>query len=227
MPCLRRWLNKPRGSWQMARGHNVTPVKVKNRARDKVKLIPMRKCIVLGGEWPKDKLIRFVVGPDGDVVPDLEAKLPGRGLWLSAQRDVLNIARAKRLFAKAARSNVEVPEDLADRLEMLLVARCVGLLGMARRSGSVVSGYEKVRAYLHGGKVGIILAARDGAIGGRRKLRNLAPGVMAFDQLGMFELAQALGKDAVVHVAVAQGPIANRLVREFGRLEGFRETLEL
>ena len=210
----------------MARGRDVTPVKKKNRARDKIKSIPMRKCIVLGGERPKNELIRFVVAPDGTVVPDLEAKLPGRGLWLSAQRDVVNTASAKRLFAKAARSKAEAPEDLADRLEALLVARCIGLLGMARRSGSVVSGYEKVRAYLQDGKGGLILAARDGAIGGRRKVRNVAPELTEWDQLEGFELAQALGRDAVVHVAVAQGPIADRLTIEFGRLAGFRNSLE-
>jgi predicted RNA-binding protein YlxR (DUF448 family) len=206
----------------MARGQDVILVKKKSRAREAIKPIPMRKCIVLGGERPKNELIRFVVGPDGDVVPDLEAKLPGRGLWLSAQRDVVNTARAKRLFAKAARSKVEVPENLADRLEALLVVRCISLLGIARRSGSVVSGYEKVRAYLQCGKSCIVLAARDGAIGGRQKVLNLAPGLMNFDQLKMFELAQALGKEIVVHVAVARGPIADRLAIEFRRLEGFR-----
>jgi predicted RNA-binding protein YlxR (DUF448 family) len=210
----------------MVRGRDLTRVKKKNRVRDNIKSIPMRKCIVLGGERPKNELIRFVVGPDGDVVPDLEAKLPGRGLWLSAQRDVVNTAHAKRLFAKAARSKVEVPEDLADRLEALLVSRCIGLLGMARRSGRVVSGYEKVRAYLHGGKGGIILVARDGAIGGRRKVKNAAPGLMEFDQLETFELAQALGKVTVVHAAVARGSIADRLVIEFGRLDGFRGVVK-
>ena len=203
----------------------MLPVKKKNRARDSIKSIPMRKCIVLGGEQPKNELIRFVVGPDGSLVPDLEAKLPGRGLWLSAQRDVVNTASARRLFARAARSNVEVPEDLADQLEALLAARCIGLLGMARRSGSEVSGYEKVKAYLQSGKGGIILAAQDGAIGGRRKVRNLAPGLMEFDQLKMSELARALGKETVVHVVVARGPIADRLEIEFGRLGGFRNSL--
>ena len=210
----------------MARGIGVTPVKKKIRARDNFKSIPMRKCIVLGNERSKNELIRFVVGPDGNVVPDLEAKLPGRGLWLSAQRDVVSTASAKNLFARAARSKVRVPEDLADRLEGLLVARCISLLGMARRSGRVVSGYEKVRAYLQDGKGGIILAARNGAIGGRRKVRNRAPDLMEFDQLEMFELAQALGKETIVHAAVSQGPIADRLAIEFGRLGGFRETLK-
>ena len=160
------------------------------------------------------------------MVPDLEAKLPGRGLWLSAERDVVKTACAKRLFARAARGKAEAPDDLADRLEGLLVGRCIGLLGMARRSGSVVSGYEKVRAYLLDGKAGLIMAAREGAMGGRRKVRNAAPELKEWDQLSGSELAQALGREAVVHVAVAQGPLADRLAMECGRLAGFREPLE-
>ncbi len=206
----------------MARGRKVASGK-KRWPRAKDALVPTRKCIVLGAERPKQEMIRFVVGPDGQVVPDLEAKLPGRGLWLSAERDVVNTACAKRLFAKAARSKAEAPEGLADLLEGLLAARCIGLLGMARRSGSVVSGYEKVRAFLQDGKAGLLLAAREGAIGGRRKVRNLAPELKEWDRLSGLELAQALGKETVIHVAVSRGSLAERLACECRRLEGFRE----
>lgn len=209
----------------MARGREATPGKKKRRARDRISVVPLRKCIVSGLERPKTELIRFVVGPDGIVVPDLEAKLPGRGLWLSAERDVVKTACAKRVFAKMARCKAEAPDDLADRLESLLVERCIGLLGMARRSGSVVAGFEKVRAYLQEDKAGLILAAREGAIGGRRKVRNSAPELKEWDRLSGFELAQALGREAVIHVAVARGPLADRLATECGRLEGFRSPM--
>jgi len=209
----------------MARGREKTSGKKKHRARDRNTVVPLRKCIVSGHERPKTELIRFVIGPEGNVVPDLEAKLPGRGLWLSAERDVVKTACAKRLFAKMARCKAEAPDDLADQLEALLVERCIGLLGMARRSGSVVAGFEKVRAYLQEDKAGLILAAREGAIGGRRKVRNIAPELKEWDRLSGFELAQALGREAVIHVAVARGPLADRLATECGRLEGFRSSL--
>ncbi|NQW00744.1 MAG: RNA-binding protein [Rhodospirillales bacterium] len=210
----------------MARGREVAPGRKKRRARDNKAEVPVRKCIVTGAERAKTDLIRFVVGPDGNVVPDLEAKLPGRALWLSAVRDVVNTACAKGLFAKAARSKADAPADLADQLEGLLVERCIGLLGMARRSGSVVSGYEKVRAYLQDDKAGLLLAAREGALGGRRKVRNLAPELKEWDRLSGKELAQALGREAVIHVAVARGPLADRLATECRRLGGFRQPLE-
>lgn len=210
----------------MAKIRASSPDKKKRRARDKVKSIPVRKCIVTGVERPKTELIRFVIGPDGTVVPDLDGKLPGRGLWLSAARDVVNTACAKRLFAKAARCQADAPDHLADQLEGQLVERCLGLLGMARRSGGVVSGFEKVRAFLQADKAGLILAAREGAIGGRRKVRNAAPDLKEWDRLDGIELARALSREAVIHVAVARGPLADRLATECGRLDGFRQPLE-
>lgn len=206
----------------MARGRDNAPDGKKRRARDKIKPVSMRKCIVTGEEAPKSDLVRFVVGPDGVVFPDLEARLPGRGLWVKAARDVIETARKKKAFARAARSQADAPEDLADQLESQLVARCVGLLGMARKSGSVVSGYEKVRAYLLEDRAGLLMAAREGAIGGRRKLRNCAPELKEWALLDGAELAQALGREAVVHVAVARGPLADRLAGECRRLDGFR-----
>src|SRR5258708_39003443 len=106
----------------------------------------MRRCIVTGVVRPKPELVRFVVGPDGTVVPDIAARLPGRGLWLTARRDIMEAAGAKRLFGRAARAPVTVPGDLAERGEILLRRRCADLIGLARRSRRAVAGYEKVRS---------------------------------------------------------------------------------
>ncbi|MCH7833119.1 MAG: RNA-binding protein, partial [Proteobacteria bacterium] len=130
---------------------------------------PLRKCIATGALRPKDEMLRFVVGPDGSLVPDLDGCLPGRGLWLSAERDMVNTACAKGLFSRAARHRVKVSADLADQLEGLMVRRCLDLLGLARRAGEAVAGFEKARAWLREGKGGVILQARDGATDGRKK----------------------------------------------------------
>ena len=94
---------------------------------------PLRTCIATGAVKPKDTMLRFVVGPDGGLVPDLEGRLPGRGLWLSAERDMVNTACAKGLFSKAARQGVKVPADLAGQMDRLMVRRCLDLVGLARR----------------------------------------------------------------------------------------------
>src|SRR5258708_22328587 len=94
----------------------------------------MRRCIVTGAVRPKPELVRFVVGPDGMVVPDVAARLPGRGLWLTARRDIVDAAVGKRLFGRAARAPVTVAGDLGERVEALLRQRCADLIRLARRS---------------------------------------------------------------------------------------------
>ncbi len=203
--------------------------KDRHRNRSKKGPVSVRRCLVTGAERPKVELVRFVVGPEGDIVPDLEEKLPGRGLWLSADRDVLNTSTSGRVFAKAARKKVVVPDDLADRLEVLIAARTMDLIGLARRSGSVVSGFEKVRAFLKEGRKGILLAASDGASGGRKKLLGTGSNRTELDVLDSTELGQAIGREQVVHAIVAAGPLAERICCEMGRLRGVRimaETVE-
>jgi len=133
-----------------------------------------RRCIVTRERFPRSRLIRFVIDPDGQVVPDVDERLPGRGLWLSPGRDMVEMAASRRAFARAARRAVIVPADLADRVEALLVRRCLNILSLARRGGQVVTGFEKVRARLRDGTVGVVLSASDGAIDGRTKVVALA-----------------------------------------------------
>jgi uncharacterized protein len=183
---------------------------------------PERRCIVTGKVLPKGELLRFVLSPDGEVVPDIGAKLPGRGIWLCARRDVVNTAVTKRLFAKAARRAVTTPADLADRVERLLVRRCLDTLGFARRAGQAVCGYEKVRAELSGRRVKVLLQARDAAQGGRAKLRAAASGLAVVELFDTPELGAVFGRDAAVHVSMAPGNLAGRVIEDSSLLAGFR-----
>jgi predicted RNA-binding protein YlxR (DUF448 family)/ribosomal protein L30E len=185
---------------------------------------PSRKCIVTGALKSKDELLRFVVDPDGKLVPDLDECLPGRGLWLSAERDMVNTAYAKGLFSRAARHGVEVSADLAEQLEGLMVRRCLDLLGLARRAGEVAAGFDKAQAWLREGKGGVILQARDGAADGREKIKAIAPGMTTVDLFEARELGQALGRDNAVHVVLAHGRLAESLMTEAGRLMAFRQA---
>jgi predicted RNA-binding protein YlxR (DUF448 family) len=184
---------------------------------------PVRRCVVTGQTRPVEELIRFVIGPDETVVPDLAGDLPGRGLWLSARRDVVNTASEKSFFAKAAKRKVTVPPRLADDIEAQMVRRCMDALGLARRAGQVVAGFEKTGAWLRAAQRGLLVQARDGSEDGKSKLRALAPELAQFTVLDAAELGRALGRDHVVHAAVAAGGLADRLVFEQNRLLGFRE----
>ncbi len=175
---------------------------------------PLRRCLVLGESLPVERMIRFVIGPDGAVVPDLEARLPGRGMWLSASRDVVDKALAKNAFARAARRAVTVPGDLAGMLEMLLVRRCIEILGLARRAGQIEAGFDQVRAVLAKSPRGLLIEASDGAQDGRGKLRALARQLPVVEVLSGEELGAAFARERFVHILLAPGRLADRLQAE-------------
>jgi predicted RNA-binding protein YlxR (DUF448 family)/ribosomal protein L30E len=168
------------------------------------------------------ELLRFVVAPDDSIVPDMAGRLPGRGLWLTARRDIVGAAVTKRLFARAARRPVIVDDGLADRVEILLAKRCLDRIGLARRAGRVVMGFAKVQAALEAGKVAVLVAATDGAADGRDKLKALAPGLPLAECLTSAELGAAFGREHVVHAALFPGRLAEAFLADTARLGGFR-----
>ncbi len=182
---------------------------------------PHRRCAVTGEIRPKDELLRFVVAPDGTVVADIAGRLPGRGIWLCARRDVVNTAVAKRTFARAARRPAIAPADLADRIEVLLIRRCLEAIGLARRAGRAVCGFEKVRAEFKAHRSALLVEARDGGTDGDR-MRALATGVPVVQVLDAAELGPVFGRDRAVHVAMAPGRLAAMLWRDARLLAGIR-----
>lgn len=183
---------------------------------------PERRCIVTRESGERDDLIRFVISPEGEAVPDLSERLPGRGLWLTARGDIVRRACRENSFSKAARRSVKIPADLSDRLDGLFEKRCLDLIGLARRSGHAVAGFEKVRAAAAGGKVALLLEASDGAADGREKIARAAPGSVTLSLWTAEQLGGPFGRDSVVHAAILEGGLADRLLRDARRLEGLR-----
>ena len=186
-----------------------------------------RRCIVTSEILPEARLLRFVIAPDGSVVPDVEAKLPGRGLWVTAERTAIGKAAAKNFFAKAAKAPAKAGADLADKAEARLVERMLGLMGLARRAGELFLGFDQVEKALRGpNPPPLIVEAAEAAPDGRRKLQAAATakGHVPFvvGALSSAELSLALGRENVVHAALKPGRIAERLIFEAARLEGFR-----
>lgn len=181
-----------------------------------------RRCIVAGDDLSRDEGIRFVVGPENNIVPDILAKLPGRGLWVGAARTQVDAAVAKNRFARAARQKVNVPDDLSDQIEALLTKRCIDIVALARRAGEAVAGYEKARSWLMGGTGGVFVQASDCAENARGKFKELSKGGPVVRVLRADELGRAFGRERAVHVVLANGGLANKLCSEAQRLEGFR-----
>jgi predicted RNA-binding protein YlxR (DUF448 family) len=187
-----------------------------------------RRDLASGVVMDEDRLIRFVVGPGGVVVPDLARKLPGRGLWTAATRSAVEQA-AKGGFARAAKAKVQVSQDLAEQVSGLLARRLLEGLGLARRAGLLTFGFDKTHAAIAAGRVAWLIEASDGAADGRAKLVALArrqPNPPTL--LGAFasgELSLALGLENVVHLAFLAGRGAERWTHDVHRLSGFRPLL--
>ena len=185
----------------------------------------LRRCIATGTQRPKSVLIRFVVSPDGTVVPDLAGKLPGRGIWVSAERAALERAVQRKLFARAAKQAVAVPEGLVDAVETGLARRVTDLISLARKAGDAVTGYEKVRAWLDEGRAQVLIQAADGSERGKTKLRLPAGDGPTIGCLTAGELGLSFGRERAIHAALGGGGLTARIVEDAGRLSGLRASI--
>ena len=192
---------------------------------------PERRCLVTGETGPKAGLVRFVLGPDGVVVPDVTGKLPGRGMYVTASRPILEKA-ARGHFARAAKAPVTVPEGLVAEVERQLAQRVVDLVSLARKAGLAVCGFEKVKDALAAAgegagrgawaRIGVLLQAEDGSARGKAKLWT-PEGARYFSCLTAQELGRAFGRDGAIHAAMASGALAARVVEEAAKLRGLRQ----
>jgi len=180
-----------------------------------------RKCIATGEVQPKFGLIRFVVGPDGQVFPDLAEKLPGRGIWVSADRAALTLAVKKNLFSRSAKQQVTIADDLVDQVELMLARRVVDLISLSRKGGGAVAGFEKVKDWLMKDEAEVLIQASDGSGRGKSKLSTPQDGKF-IGWLTADELGQAFGRQTVIHVALGAGGLTRRVVEEAARLKGLR-----
>ncbi|MEZ5911091.1 MAG: RNA-binding protein [Paracoccaceae bacterium] len=183
---------------------------------------PERRCIVTGEVQPKAGLIRFVLDPEGQVVADLLGRLPGRGLWVSADRKVLEKAAARGYFARAARQPATAPADLAAQVERQLARRLVELVSLARKAGQAVTGYEKVKDWLTKGEAAVLIQASDGSERGKSKLRPPGGKSSFIGCLTASELGLAFGREHAIHGALSGGGLTARVVEEAARLAGLR-----
>jgi predicted RNA-binding protein YlxR (DUF448 family) len=194
-----------------------------------------RRDLVSGEVMPEERLVRFVAGPDGVVTPDVARKLPGRGLWVASSREAVDQAVKKGGFSRAAKAKLQAPADLADQVENLLKIRLLSGLGLARRAGDLILGFEKTAQAIEQGKTAWMVEASDGAQDGRRKLLQSVrratdaghPTPRLFGVFSSEELGLALGLGNVIHVALLAGRGADRWTMDVERLSGFRPLIPL
>jgi predicted RNA-binding protein YlxR (DUF448 family) len=187
-----------------------------------------RTCIVTRVAKPANALIRFVRAPDGALVPDLRRRLPGRGVWVTAEADTVRTAEKKHLFAKAFDGEVRVEAHLAERVDALLLAAASGALALSRKAGALVGGFGKVEAALAGDPVIALIHAAEAGADGVAKLQAAAnrrfgagnlPVIRSF---GAEQLDLAFGRTNVIHAALLAGPAGANVLARVGDLNRYR-----
>jgi hypothetical protein len=189
-----------------------------------------RLCIVAREVRPVADMIRFVIGPDGAVVPDLKHRLPGRGVWVSANRKAVAEAVGRRAFARGFKADVRVAPDLPGTVEHLLERSALDTLGIARKAGRVVVGFSRVESALAGDPVVALVHAADAgregarkiAAAARRHLGEKADGLAIVEAFAAAQLDLALGRPNVVHAALLAGPASDGFLARYRSLERFR-----
>lgn len=189
-----------------------------------------RRCVGTGETLHKSEMIRFVMGPDGGLVPDIAGKLPGRGVWVKANKSALDTAISNGGFKRGLKTNVRIDDNLAELTEDLLKRKILSLLPMALRGGQAFIGFDQVKAAAQKEHLAWRVEACDGAEGGRGKIRVLARAVSkeleqrSTPVIGCFssrELGQAFGREDLVHAAIKSGPMRKSFDKAAARLAGF------
>ncbi len=181
-----------------------------------------RRCIVTGAIRPREDLIRFVIGPDRQVWPDLDEKLPGRGLWVGCDVATLETAIRKNHFAKAAREAATCPPGLIDTVRSLLRQKLLQLIGLARSSGLCVMGFAQVEPALKSGQIDLLLLATDAGADGPGKLLHRIDPEKHWKILTAEALGKALGHDHLVYVGLKAQPLTTRIGAACKRLSAFQ-----
>ncbi len=203
------------------------PVSHKGARREKT---PQRTCIVSRRTAPREELLRFVLGPDGQVVFDVKGNLPGRGAWVSPEAGALREAVRRNAFSRAFRAAARVPPGFEEQVRKALSEAALSTLSLARKAGQAVAGFEKVSSWIAGGRVRVLVEAADAAADGRRKLagrlKSAGSEAEIVDSFDSGQLGLAFGRPNVIHAAMTHGALAERflsLVRKAAGLAGSEE----
>ncbi|MCP4934926.1 MAG: DUF448 domain-containing protein [bacterium] len=232
-----------------------TKTKIRTGRGKKDKPSPLRQCALTREKLPADELLRFSLSPQKIVTPDLRCKLPGRGLWLKADRSILVEAIKKNSFARGFREKALVSNDLVDMIEKLTRIDALHTLSLANKAGHVITGYEKIKRALAKGDVKWLLHAMEASRNGSDKLdRYFAPpreepededDLVSRDTretgnpidqkniaaiLGALftgdELSLALGRHNVIHIGLKRGEMAKRFTFAHRKYSAFNTRQE-
>lgn len=189
-----------------------------------------RTCVVTRAERAPEELIRFAAAPDGQIVPDIARKLPGRGVWVTCHRPVLEAAVARGAFARSLKRKVTLDDELVTRVDTLLHQRALQLLSLCNKAGLVVAGSSKVTSWMDAGANGALVQASDASPDGLEKVARKYRAVRAatgktpieVSLLTISDLSLAIGRANVVHAGVSAGKATTQFLAAVRRVMTFR-----
>ncbi|MCZ2328057.1 RNA-binding protein [Bartonella sp. F02] len=190
-----------------------------------------RTCIVTRKTASATTLIRFVIGPNNQIVPDLKENLPGRGVWVSAHKDIIQEAIKRKSFSKSFKTDVEVAPNLANIVDRILLKSALGYLSITRKAGAVVTGLTKVDAAIRSGRVILVLHAKEAKEDGKRKIsqaihavqQQINQEIKTISFLTSDEMSVAFGSNPVIHAALLNMKVANGFLKTIYKLAAYRE----
>ena len=195
-----------------------------------------RRCLASGQTRDPIDMVRFVLDPAGVVTPDIQGKLPGRGVWVSSDRKSLEKIIAQKSFARGFKGQAKIEGDLTELTERLLERRVLGLITMARKASMIALGFDQVQSMAREAAIAIRIEASDGSKDGRSKIRTLAKAMNREQDLpdpvvlGCFtaeQVGRALGREAIVHAAIRPCKLAKAMKADMARLSGFRALIPM
>lgn len=195
-------------------------------------IAPERLCAVTREVLDADELIRFVRAPDGQIVPDLERRLPGRGVWVKCHRETVEKAVNSKIFSKSLKQPSLADAGLPQRIDGQLLSRLTSTLALANKAGLVVAGFQQVESGLEKAEVRVLLHGSDAAPDGCHKLdrkfkaiqRDLVLTAPIVAILTITEMSLAIGRPNVVHAALISGGLTERFLREAERIARYRAS---
>lgn len=204
--------------------NSTTSAPTSVRARMPMTLSKTAICAVTDEVLPIDQMIRFVVDPNGSIVADLTQKLPGVFLWVKADAGVLKKAIWRNSFAAKTRQNVKIPENLMETIEAGLFRQAMQTLSLAKRANELRFGFTKVDEALRSPAAAVYVVASDAKENGREKLERLAlhANLPVIDQWSSAELSAAIGEENVIHMALAQGGLTQKLLEILTKLKAVK-----
>ena len=190
-----------------------------------------RTCILTRKSGEAQELIRFVAGPDGHLVPDIKANLPGRGAWISASRSVLEDAIRRKAFTRSLKTDIIVDQGLVELVDRLLVKAALGRLALARKAGAVVTGATKVEQAIRSGEACLVLHSKEAAFDGKRKIEQAIysvkrpdkPDIPVVTLFNSDEMGVAFGDNPVIHAALLNLKLAQGFIKTVQKLVAYRD----